>query len=62
MNVFSLGRSRRRRAGDRRATPERIAWIEGTQSPSVVTSVTSLMYHLPTKPSVIAQYLKGGPE
>jgi multiple sugar transport system substrate-binding protein len=24
--------------------------------------VTSMMYYLPTKPAVVAQYLKGGPE
>ena len=27
-----------------------------------MTHVTSLMHYLPTKPTVIAQYLKGGPE
>ena len=37
-------------------------WIKGAQAPSVMTHITSLMYYLPTKPSVIAQYLKGGPE
>ena len=37
-------------------------WIKGMQAPSVMTHVTSLMYYLPTKPAVIAQYLKGGPE
>jgi multiple sugar transport system substrate-binding protein len=37
-------------------------WIKGMQTPSVMTHVTSLMYYLPTKPAVTAQYLKGGPE
>jgi hypothetical protein len=37
-------------------------WIKGMQAPSVMTHVTSLMHYLPTKPAVIAQYLKGGPE
>ena len=37
-------------------------WIKGMQAPSVMTHVTSLMYYLPTKPAVISQYLKGGPE
>ncbi len=37
-------------------------WIKGAQAPSVMTHITSLMYYLPTKPSVISQYLKGGPE
>ena len=37
-------------------------WIEGTQTPSAMTHFTSLMYYLPTKPSITAQYLKGGPE
>ena len=27
-----------------------------------MTHFTSLMYYLPTKPSITAQYLKGGPE
>ena len=37
-------------------------WIEGTQTPSAMTHFTSLMYCLPTKPSITVQYLKGGPE
>ena len=37
-------------------------WIKGMQTPSVMTHVTKLMYYLPTKPAVTAQYLKGGPE
>lgn len=37
-------------------------WIKGMQQPSVMTHVTKLMYYLPTKPAVTAQYLKGGPE
>jgi len=37
-------------------------WIKGAQVPSVMSHITSLMYYLPTKPSVTAQYLKGGPE
>jgi multiple sugar transport system substrate-binding protein len=37
-------------------------WIKGMQTPSVMTHVTTLMYYLPTKPTVTAQYLKGGPE
>jgi multiple sugar transport system substrate-binding protein len=37
-------------------------WVEGLQQASVMTHVTSLMYYLPTKPAVTAQYLKGGPE
>src|ERR1700728_4482059 len=32
------------------------------QTPSVMTHVTTLMYYLPTKPTVTAQYLQGGPE
>jgi multiple sugar transport system substrate-binding protein len=27
-----------------------------------MTHVTSLMYYMPTKPAITAQYLKGGPE
>jgi multiple sugar transport system substrate-binding protein len=37
-------------------------WIEGMQNPATMKHVTSQMYYLPTKPAVIAQYLKGGPE
>jgi multiple sugar transport system substrate-binding protein len=37
-------------------------WIKGMQQPSVMTHVTKLMYYLPTKPAVTAQYLKGGPQ
>ncbi len=37
-------------------------WIKGTQTPSVMTHFSSLMYYLPTKPSVISSYLKGGPQ
>lgn len=32
------------------------------QQASTMEHVTSLMYYLPTKPAVISQYLKGGPE
>jgi multiple sugar transport system substrate-binding protein len=37
-------------------------WIEGMQKPATMEHVTSQMYYLPTKPAVVAQYLKGGPE
>ncbi len=37
-------------------------WVKGMQDASVMTHVTSLMYYLPTKPAVIDQVLKGGPE
>jgi multiple sugar transport system substrate-binding protein len=37
-------------------------WIEGMQNPTTMEHVTSQMYYLPTKPAVVAQYLKGGPE
>ena len=37
-------------------------WIKGAQVPSVMTHITKLMYYLPTKPSVTAEYLKGGPQ
>jgi multiple sugar transport system substrate-binding protein len=37
-------------------------WIKGAQVPSVMKHITSLMYYLPTKPAVTAQYLKGGPQ
>jgi multiple sugar transport system substrate-binding protein len=37
-------------------------WIEGEQAPAVMEHLTAQMYYLPTKPAVIAQYLKGGPE
>jgi multiple sugar transport system substrate-binding protein len=37
-------------------------WIEGMQQPATMEHVTSLMYYLPTKPTVISQYLKGGPQ
>ena len=37
-------------------------WTKGAQVPSVMTHVTSLMCYLPSKPAVISQYLKGGPE
>jgi multiple sugar transport system substrate-binding protein len=37
-------------------------WIEGMQQPATMIHVTSMMYYLPTKPAVIAQYLRGGPE
>ena len=37
-------------------------WIKGAQVPSVMKHITGLMYYLPTKPAVTAQYLKGGPE
>jgi len=37
-------------------------WIEGMQRPATMEHVTSQMYYLPTKPAVVAQYLKGGPE
>jgi multiple sugar transport system substrate-binding protein len=43
---------------------QKVSWeyVEGLQQPSVMTHITSLMYYLPTKPAVTAQYLKGGPE
>jgi multiple sugar transport system substrate-binding protein len=37
-------------------------WINGTQTSANMQHFTSLMYYLPTKPSIIAQYLKGGPQ
>jgi multiple sugar transport system substrate-binding protein len=37
-------------------------WINGTQTAATMQHFTSLMYYLPTKPSVIDQYLKGGPQ
>jgi multiple sugar transport system substrate-binding protein len=37
-------------------------WIEGMQQPSTMIHVTSMMYYLPTKPAIIQQYLKGGPQ
>jgi len=37
-------------------------WIEGMQNPATMEQVTSQVYYLPTKPAVVAQYLKGGPE
>jgi multiple sugar transport system substrate-binding protein len=37
-------------------------WINGTQTSATMQHFTSLMYYLPTKPSVIAEYLKGGPQ
>jgi multiple sugar transport system substrate-binding protein len=37
-------------------------WIEGLQQPATMEQVTSMMYYLPTKPAVVQQYLKGGPE
>jgi multiple sugar transport system substrate-binding protein len=37
-------------------------WVEGMQVPATMEHVTSMMYYLPTKPAVVAQYLKGGPE
>jgi multiple sugar transport system substrate-binding protein len=37
-------------------------WIEGMQVPATMEHVTSLMYYLPSKPAVTAQYLKGGPQ
>ena len=37
-------------------------WIKGAQAPSVMQHITGLMYYLPTKPAVTAQYLMGGPE
>lgn len=51
--------------GNSRSTQQQQAaweWIEGTQTPSAMTHFTSLMYYLPTKPSITVQYLKGGPE
>jgi multiple sugar transport system substrate-binding protein len=32
------------------------------QQPATMEHVTSLVYYLPSKPAVIAQYLKGGPQ
>ncbi len=37
-------------------------WIQGMQQPATMTHVTSQRYYLPTKPAVVSQYLKGGPE
>lgn len=37
-------------------------WIQGMQQPATMAHVTSQMYYLPTKPAVVSQYLKGGPE
>jgi multiple sugar transport system substrate-binding protein len=37
-------------------------WLQGLQTPSVMSHITNLMYYLPTKTSVLSQYLKGGPE
>lgn len=37
-------------------------WIQGTQTPANMTHFTSSMYYLPTKPSIISSYLKGGPQ
>ena len=37
-------------------------WIEGLQQSATMEQVTSMMYYLPTKPAVVQQYLKGGPE
>ena len=37
-------------------------WINGTQTAATMQHFTSLMYYLPTKPSVITQYLQGGPQ
>jgi multiple sugar transport system substrate-binding protein len=37
-------------------------WIAGMQQPTTMIHLTSMMYYLPTKPAVIAQYLRGGPE
>ena len=37
-------------------------WVQGMQQASTMEHVTSLMYYLPSKPAVTAQFLKGGPE
>jgi multiple sugar transport system substrate-binding protein len=37
-------------------------WIQSLQQPTTMTHVTSQMYYLPTKPAVVSQYLKGGPQ
>jgi len=37
-------------------------WIEGLQQPATMAQIASMMYYLPTKPAVVQQYLKGGPE
>lgn len=37
-------------------------WIQGMQQPATMEHVASLMYYLPSKPSVIEQYLQGGPQ
>jgi multiple sugar transport system substrate-binding protein len=37
-------------------------WIEGMQQPATMEHIASLMYYLPTKPAVIQDYLKGGPQ
>jgi multiple sugar transport system substrate-binding protein len=43
---------------------QQAAWqyIQGEQDPATMIHVTSMMYYLPTKPAIIAQYLQGGPE
>ncbi len=37
-------------------------WIEGLQQPATMKQIAAMMYYLPTKPAIIAQYLQGGPE
>jgi multiple sugar transport system substrate-binding protein len=37
-------------------------WVQGMQNPASMQHVTSQMFYLPTKPAVVTQYLKGGPE
>jgi multiple sugar transport system substrate-binding protein len=37
-------------------------WIEGMQQTSTMEHITSEMFYLPTKPAVIQDYLKGGPQ
>jgi multiple sugar transport system substrate-binding protein len=46
------------------ATQQKAAWewIQGLQQPAAMQRVASQMYYLPTRPAVISQYLKGGPE
>jgi multiple sugar transport system substrate-binding protein len=37
-------------------------WIKGMQQPATMIHLASMLYYLPTKSAVIAQYLRGGPE
>jgi multiple sugar transport system substrate-binding protein len=37
-------------------------WIEGMQPSATMIHLASMLYYLPTKPALMAQYLQGGPE